>query len=321
MTLNIRASNESDEPDEEKAEEAASATFKLFKNLPNLESLHLFSIPFDDFAAADWQSFRTTALFPRLSDLWTLQTPFPQSVVSDLVATSPQLSQFTVAIHHRADPIALEGEQINFGGKLRVLNVSELGFMIMLDSSRVLTSSFGGLTELSIHNTHQGSTRGSVDFFDVVGPTLEKLDISHSSVDYIAVSSASLLRLSRLSVCYCPFDSSTLLLNLPPSLSFLRLSDDNDLQAVLPRWHAKPWLVPTTLKHLQVDHITKRSSLGMLPKLDKFSTNSDVLQMLQELVVGAAPFAILEVSLYHEQEVAAECRRLEVEYRISAKEH
>ena len=305
--------------------EAARAVFELLKKVPNLRQLHLGILPFSSFNPIDSTAMQATLLLPHLSDLtisdYQSPNPFPQSVCSGLLKTSGhRISRFAV-FNYREDMTAPpEEHRLDFAGKLRYLEIDASTYRIILQPSRVDFDSLAGLQELMLNHCHREAGDQSNELFQVIAPTLEKLTINYDYPPSIARNLPLLSRLSRLSIQHAKPDPAPLLYNLPPSLRFLRLKEDDDLQPVLLRWHAEPSLVPSSLEHIQIDSISEGETFRQLPPLDRLSTTCGypTTGLLAQISSGAAPFKVLEmyISRGHEERISAieaECKRLGME--------
>ena len=178
-----------------------------------------------------------------------------------------------------------------------------------------------GLRELELCGVEGASIEGTRELILAVAPSLETLSIEYCDVDYVAGFLPLLDRLTHLSLTYPRDDPTPLLLALPPCLSFVRHSEDHEMQHVLLRWIKKPSLVPTTLKHIHIDVISYSDTLKNLPNLERLSTkyHRHLLRMVEQLVLGSALLTTLDVSFDPKEEkdvefMKAECRRLKVEF-------
>ena len=255
------------------AQTVARAFVKLIKNLPNLRTLRIRHIPFTSFNALDSQSLRTTAFLPLLSELSLHTSHFSHPVLSDLFATNNhQVSRFTTQANQSVDSMPQEEEPLDFGGNLRFLKATRSAYTMISASSRISFVGLRGLTELVIHDPEPISREREIELFSAVGPTLEKLTIRYCDPAFVKTCFPLLVRLTRLSLFCVEANPASVVLNLPPSVAFLKISSDNSLEDVFLRWKANPALVPIGLKHIYIGRFYDRTTLANLPKLDKFST-------------------------------------------------
>lgn len=310
----------------------AIALFQLLESVPNLQRLHLSVLPFRSFSPAASKLMRTTPLLPHLRDLFITNQTFARPILADLLATSnykitrlhvgPTKSEFALDVAERFD----------FGGNLRYLNVTSMAYEAMLRSSRVVTSSLSGLKELEVceFDSRRSATfwreytsRMRKESFSVIGLTLEKLTISESTASILSETFPFLTALTHLSLCDMRDSPAPLLLTLPPTLSFLRLSTDEALHDVLCRWLAHPSLVPDGLEQIRIDFIRDQGTLQILPPVIRLHTTyrPELFEMIKRLSAGALPFTTLEMSfakkdLDRVELVKEECKRLNVEFRL-----
>lgn len=320
MVFNVSGLDEMEDMEERTL---ANAVFKMIKNLPNLRTLRIQQIPFNSFDLFDSFSLRTTSFLPLLSELSSYTTPFPASVISDLLVTSKhQISRFTAHANSAGTRMPFQRSQLDFGGKLRYLKITRSAYGVMLDPARTSISSLGGLRELELWEIDGSTHENTTEFFSVVGATLDKLTIIGNLNAFVLESTPLLVRLTRLSLRYFLGDPTPLLLRLPASLSSLRLYGENGLHVVLHRWMANRSLVPVGLKHIHIERIEQHTTFGNLPKLDRLTTayGAGLLRALTRLERGPFAFAILEVSFEWRDRncvelMERECDRLKVEFR------
>ena len=303
-------------------QKAAKAVFELLKKVPNLRQLRFEDLPFTSFNTVDSTAMQATLLLLHLSDLdlsnFGSPNPFPQSVCFDLLKTSGhRISRFAV-YGYRMDAIApSEEHQLDFGGNLRSLEISGGSYQLLLQPSQIDLVSLTGLPELRVHGRVDDRT---IELFAVIGPTLDKLTIISNYPASVAQYLLLLTHLSGLHLFHVPSESA-LFSRLPPSLSFLRLSSDNNLAPILIRWNVESSLVPATLKHIEIDRIANSDTWRLLPSLNKLGTSYSgrTTELLAQLSPNTTSFKVLEMYFPREYEaripaIGAECKRLGVEF-------
>ena len=313
-------------------QETVGPIFKLLKKTPNLRQLRLSDLPFTSFNPADSTTMQDTLLLPHLSDLTIIgsRNPFPQSVVSGLLKTSGhRISRFKVS-GYQLDTIApSEEHQLDFGGKLRYLEIESSSSQMLLQPPRMDLKTLEGLQELHLNDCAYDAADRTPKFFEIIAPTLDKLTISDKYPASVARCLPRRTHLSRLHLYALPSESA-LFYHLPPSLSFLRLRHDGHLLNILTRWNVEPSLVPATLNHILIDDIDNGDALRLLPSLNKLGTNWHGLtaEFLAQLRPGTTPSKVLEMYFSRDNEeripgIEAECKRLGVKFcrRTQAWDH
>ena len=309
------------------SQEAADAVFKLLKRLPSLRRLRLDSIPCRSSNPTDSSSMHATALLPHLHALSVSDSPFPHSLICDLLATSG----------HRIDRLSVYSDlgpmvphvthgQLDFRGKLRFLSTGAEFYRTLVDPRLVAPEGLEGLEELQLQVFDDEPKEGGEDLHRVIGPTLSVLVIDSDDVTWFAEFLPLYSNLSRLSITgfYSNGDPDLTPLSrcLPPSLIFLRLGNDIELGLNLARWIAAPSLIPAGLKEIQIDSIYEIETYQQLPPVATLYTDyrSDTTNHLERLSPATVPFKTLEMwfqdqDLGQRTVVQTECSRLGVVFR------
>ena len=309
------------------SQEAADAVFKLLKRLPSLRRLRLDSIPCRSSNPTDSSSMHATALLPHLHALSVSDSPFPHSLICDLLATSGhRIDRLYVHNASRVVPLYAIYRQLDFRGKLRFLSTGSSFYRTLVDPRLVAVEGLKGLEELQLQGIDRRSTEGGEEMYRVIGPTLSVLSIECDEVSWFADFLPLLSNLSRLSIAGFYSnpdpDPTPLLRCLPPSLSSLRLATDFHLGPTLARWNAAPSPVPAGLKQIHISDIGNSGTYQQLPPIPTLRTDyrSATPNLLRQLSPATVPFKTLEMwfhDYYLDQRtvVQAECSRLGVVFR------
>ena len=304
----------------------AGAVFKLIVQTPNLRRLRLLGLPFDCFNPVDSASVQPTLLLPHLDDLFISHIPSPHSIVSALLATSRhKISRLSIHYYPNPSTPPVTYRQLDFRGNLRFLSTKTDFYRTLLDPRWNALEGMKGLEEFHLQRIDPESREdGEEDLYRVIAPTLNKLVINSGDVTWFARFLPLLSRLIRLSISgiYDVPDPAPLLRCLPPSLSFLRLTTNDDLGPDIVRWTATPSLVSSGLKQIQIDYIREFTTYQQLPPVQTLGTTHryDTLESLGRLSPGTLPFKTLEMwfqdsDLGRRSLVEAECARLGVVFR------
>ena len=304
--------------------EKGSAVVELLKKLPNLRHLSLIGnygpygpSPFDNI---DLSSMRSTVLLPCLSELEISNNASPRSIIFDLLATSAhrirRLSVHTIA--GRIEPIP-GGRQLDFRGNLRYLSTYRAFYQKMLDPAQVALDGLAGLEELKLSDdTAVETTQREGELLRTIAPTLRTLTIGSEKAAWLTDFTASLSSLTRLTITNnyavipLPFFR-----RLPPALTSLHFTYDDDFHAAFALWTATPALVPASLKSIEFSIIRNITTFQQLPRVDTLQTTclDETVGLLRQLTPGTLPFKTLKIKFFDERlselnSVTAECQRL-----------
>lgn len=299
--------------------EIATATFDLLKQVPKLRRIRLINPPFASFGTAS-PSMQSTLLLPHLCDLSIMTLDSPDSIISDLLATSGrQIRRICMHSNPQSTESLASHQQLDFSGNLRYLSTGSRFYQALVDPARMVGEGFEGLEELRMSRVVVGSSKREKDLYQIIAPTLRTLSINADDITGLANFLPLLRRLTRLTIRGPIVNSNPLLRCLPPSLSFLRLANDSFLQFVLDRWTDDPTLVPAGLHHPQIDEINHSYTLEHLPPIDTLTT-SDAIDLLARISPGVVRVRAIEMfipndRLYRVSLAQEECSRLGLEFR------
>ena len=302
--------------------EFGRAVVELLKKLPNLRQLSLVKDygrpPFDHI---DFSSMRSTVFLPQLSELEISDVASPRSIIFNLLATSGhRIHRLSVHCHDDGagiDPL-VTGQQLDFRGNLRYLSTYGAFYQSMLDPTQVALDGLGGLEELRLsYNTAVETTQREGGLIRTIAPTLRTLTIHPKKAAWLTDFPAPLSKITRLEIINYDAIPLPSLRRLPPALTSLHFTYDDDSHAAFALWTATPALVPASLKSIEFSIIRNITTFQQLPRVDTLQTlcTGATVGPLRQLAPGTLPFKTLKIKFFDARlnglsSVKAECRRL-----------
>ena len=312
-----------DELDGVESGEIGRTIVVLLKKLPNLRHLSLIGYPGSSpFYDADFSPMRSTVLLPRLSELEITNIASPGSIIFALLASSGhricRLSVHCYDYGAGIDPLA-GAQRLDFRGNLRYLSTGGAFYQSMLDPTQVALDGLGGLEELRLsYNTAVETTQREGGLIRTIAPTLRTLTIHPKKAAWLTDFPAPLSKITRLEIINYDAIPLPSLRRLPPALTSLHFTFDDDIHAAFALWTAAPALVPASLKSIGFTNICNITTFQQVPRVDTLHTHctDDTVRHLRQLTPGTLPFKTLKIKFLgggrpiELNSVTAECQRL-----------